>query len=69
VTDGEEKLAAVLAILDHLVPGRLAGTRPPTPQELRATLVVRFPLDEGSAKVRAGGPVDDPEDVPDAGRT
>ncbi|MGI8686848.1 MAG: pyridoxamine 5'-phosphate oxidase family protein [Acidimicrobiales bacterium] len=63
VTDEAEKEAAVLAILEHLVPGRLADTRPPTAKELRATLVVRFGLDEASAKVRSGPPIDDPEDM------
>ena len=31
--------------------------------ELRKTLVLRVPIDEGSAKVRTGGPIDDPEDM------
>ena len=38
-------------------------TRRPTPEELRATLVVRLPIEEGSAKVRSGGPVDDEADL------
>ena len=63
VTDEAEKEAAVRAIVEHLVPGRLAGTRPPSDKELRATLVVRLTLDEASAKVRTGPPVDDPEDM------
>jgi nitroimidazol reductase NimA-like FMN-containing flavoprotein (pyridoxamine 5'-phosphate oxidase superfamily) len=62
VEQDNEKLAAVLAILDHIVPGRGADARPPTPEELRATSVLRFPIDEGSSKVRIGGPIDDPED-------
>lgn len=63
VDDPEEKLAALVAIVDHMEPGRSTATRPPTPEELRATLVVRFPIDEGSAKVRSGGPIDDPDDL------
>lgn len=63
VTDEAEKEAAVLAIVEHLVPGRLTDTRPPAAKELRATLVVRFPLHEASAKVRTGGPIDDPDDM------
>ncbi|MEA3078341.1 MAG: uncharacterized protein QOF60_3249 [Actinomycetota bacterium] len=63
VTDGDEKLSALLAIVDHMEPGRSAACRPPTESELRSTLVVRFPIDEGSAKVRTGGPIDDAEDV------
>lgn len=56
VIDEAGKEKAVMAILEHLVPGRTADTRPPTSEELRATLVVRFPLDEASAKVRTGPP-------------
>jgi nitroimidazol reductase NimA-like FMN-containing flavoprotein (pyridoxamine 5'-phosphate oxidase superfamily) len=63
VDEEEEKRAALLAIVDHLEPGRSERSRPPSPAELRATLVARFPIDEGSAKVRTGGPVDDPADL------
>lgn len=63
VIDDDEKRAALLAIVDHMVNGRSGETRPPTPEELRATLVVRIPIDEGSAKVRSGGPIDEPADL------
>jgi uncharacterized protein len=63
VTDAEEKRQALDAIVEHLVPGRGADARPPTASELRATRVVRVPLDEASAKVRTGGPKDDDEDL------
>jgi nitroimidazol reductase NimA-like FMN-containing flavoprotein (pyridoxamine 5'-phosphate oxidase superfamily) len=63
VTDVEEKRAALAAVVEHIVPGRGADARPPTPAELRATRVVRVPLDEASAKIRTGGPKDDPEDL------
>jgi nitroimidazol reductase NimA-like FMN-containing flavoprotein (pyridoxamine 5'-phosphate oxidase superfamily) len=63
VTDDDEKRAALDVILDHVVPGRAADARPPSPPELRATAVVRFGIVEGSAKIRAGGPLDDPEDL------
>jgi len=63
VEDPNEKRRAVLAIVEHLVPGRSTDSRPPTPEELRATLVVRLGVDESSAKVRTGGPVDDEEDM------
>ena len=63
VTDVEEKRAALAAVVEHIVPGRGADARPPTAAELRATRVVRVPLDEASAKVRTGGPKDDPEDL------
>ena len=63
VTDVEEKRAALAAVVEHIVPGRGADARPPTAAELRATRVVRVPLDEASAKIRTGGPKDDPEDL------
>ena len=62
VTDDDEKRTALLAIVDHMVAGRSTATRLPTAPELRATMVVRLALDEGSVKVRTGGPVDDPAD-------
>ena len=62
VTDPGAKRDALLAIVDHMEPGRSRATRAPTTEELRATLVVRVPIDEGSAKVRTGPPIDDPED-------
>ena len=49
-------------VLDAFIPGRLADVRDPTAQELRATGVLRFALDEASLKVRAGGPIDPEED-------
>jgi len=62
VTDAEEKLAALHAITDHLVPDRWAHTRQPTRKELAATAVLALPLEEASVKVRSGGPKDDEED-------
>ncbi|MGO8958493.1 MAG: pyridoxamine 5'-phosphate oxidase family protein [Streptosporangiaceae bacterium] len=62
VTDADEKLAALRAVTDHLVPGRWEHTRQPNRKELAATAVVALPLDEASVKVRSGGPKDDPED-------
>jgi nitroimidazol reductase NimA-like FMN-containing flavoprotein (pyridoxamine 5'-phosphate oxidase superfamily) len=57
-----ELLAALHAVSDHVVPTWETG-RPPTATELRQTLVVAVPLTEVSAKVRAGGPIDDPADL------
>ncbi len=62
VTDADEKLAALHAVTNHLVPGRWEHARTPTRKELAATAVLALPLDEASVKVRAGGPKDDPED-------
>ncbi|WP_443071869.1 pyridoxamine 5'-phosphate oxidase family protein [Streptomyces sp. WMMC940] len=63
VTDPEEKRAALDALVDHVVPGRSADSRPANAKELAATAVLRLDLDEVSAKVRTGGPNDDPEDL------
>ena len=63
VTDPDVKRRVLAALVDHMVPGRSADTRPPTDAELRSTLVVRVPLDEASAKVRTGPPIDDDRDL------
>ena len=62
VTDPDEKMAALKAIVDHVMIGRWEDVRQPSPQELKATSVIRVPLEEVSAKVRTGPPVDDAED-------
>jgi uncharacterized protein len=62
VTEPTEKLAALRAVTDHLVPGRWEHAREPTRKELAATAVLALPLAEASVKVRSGGPKDDPED-------
>ena len=64
VTDPEEKRAALDALVDHVVPGPLADSRPADAKELAATAVLRLDLDEVSAKVRTGGPNDDPRTWP-----
>lgn len=58
VTERAEKELALRALVEHVAKGRWAEVIPPTPAELDATLVVRFPIDEGSAKVRTGPPLD-----------
>jgi nitroimidazol reductase NimA-like FMN-containing flavoprotein (pyridoxamine 5'-phosphate oxidase superfamily) len=58
----EERLAALEAFTERLVPGRWAEVRAPTPQELKGTRVLALDLTEASAKVRTGPPVDDDED-------
>jgi nitroimidazol reductase NimA-like FMN-containing flavoprotein (pyridoxamine 5'-phosphate oxidase superfamily) len=63
VTDPAEMLAVSAGLLDHLAPGRSLDARAPSATELRATLIVRVPIFEGSAKVRTGGPIEDPEDL------
>jgi nitroimidazol reductase NimA-like FMN-containing flavoprotein (pyridoxamine 5'-phosphate oxidase superfamily) len=63
IEGGAEELAAAAALLDQMAPGRSADARPPTAAERRATLMLRFPIEEGAAKVRTGGPIDEPEDL------
>ena len=62
--EGDDKRRVLDTFVDRLIPGREADlrVRPPTRKELRATTVLEFELAEVSAKVRAGGPVDDEED-------
>jgi uncharacterized protein len=62
VEDPDEKLRAMNALVEHIVPGRTSDARPPTAEEVRATLVVRMPIEEFSAKIRVGPPIDDEED-------
>jgi nitroimidazol reductase NimA-like FMN-containing flavoprotein (pyridoxamine 5'-phosphate oxidase superfamily) len=64
VDDPAEKLAALEAFTEKLLPGRWAEARRPTRKELKATSVLTLPLDEASAKIRDGGP--DDGDTPDA---
>jgi nitroimidazol reductase NimA-like FMN-containing flavoprotein (pyridoxamine 5'-phosphate oxidase superfamily) len=58
------KSAALARIVEHMLPGRTAEARAPSPSELRQTRVLSVPLEEVSAKVRTGGPIDDPDDMP-----
>jgi nitroimidazol reductase NimA-like FMN-containing flavoprotein (pyridoxamine 5'-phosphate oxidase superfamily) len=62
VTDPDEKVAALRCLTNQIVPGRWDQVRPPTEKELKATSVLSLPLEEVSAKVRTGGPIDDDED-------
>ncbi|EYT78055.1 hypothetical protein CF54_39505 [Streptomyces sp. Tu 6176] len=63
VTDPEEKRTALDALVDHVVPGRSADSRPGNPKELAATAVLRLDLAEVSAKLRTGGVNEEPEDL------
>jgi hypothetical protein len=63
VEDAAERLRALEALTNHVLPGRWAEVRPPNLQELRATEVLALPLAEASAKVRTGPPKDDMEDM------
>jgi nitroimidazol reductase NimA-like FMN-containing flavoprotein (pyridoxamine 5'-phosphate oxidase superfamily) len=63
ITDPAEKSVALAKIVDHMLPGRTADAREPTGAELDQTRVVWLALDEVSAKVRTGGPIDDDHDM------
>jgi hypothetical protein len=62
VEDEQEKLAALEAIVEHIVPGRWSEARPPSENEMKATTVLALSIEEASAKVRTGPPADDEED-------
>jgi hypothetical protein len=62
VDEPAEKLAALRALSEHIIPGRWADSRRPNEKELKATSILRLPIDEFSAKVRIGPAVDDEED-------
>lgn len=62
ISDEMEKLGALRALTEHIVPQRWSEARPPNEQELKATTVLVLPLQEASAKVRTGDPVDNVED-------
>jgi nitroimidazol reductase NimA-like FMN-containing flavoprotein (pyridoxamine 5'-phosphate oxidase superfamily) len=59
----EDKLYGLEVIVGHITPGRWNDARRPSSQELKATSVLRLPIDEASAKVRAHGAKDEPEDL------
>ncbi len=62
IVEPTEKMTAIEAFTERLIPGRWDEVRPPTAKELKAIQVLALPLDEASAKLRAGPPIDDEED-------
>jgi hypothetical protein len=62
VEDPAEKLEALRLLSEHIIPGRWNDARLPNERELKATSVLRLPIEEFSAKVRTGPPIDDEED-------
>lgn len=62
VTDADEKYAALEAFTEHTIPGRWPEIRWPNELEMKATSVLRLPIEEASAKIRTGDPKDDEED-------
>lgn len=62
ITDEAEKNDALFAFTEHLINGRWDDVRQPNSKELKATTVLRLPINEASAKIRTGDPIDDEED-------
>ncbi|MBX2863711.1 MAG: pyridoxamine 5'-phosphate oxidase family protein [Leptolyngbyaceae cyanobacterium MAG.088] len=62
VSEREEKMQALYAFTEHVMLGRWAETREPNEQELTGTTVLALPIDEASAKIRTGPPIDDAAD-------
>jgi len=62
VIDSREKVAAMRAFTNHVVPGRWDEVRSPTDQEMKGTTVLALGIEEASAKVRTGPPIDDDAD-------
>jgi len=60
--DSDEKIEALRVLAEHIIPGRWDDARQPNERELKATSVLRVPIEEFSAKVRTGPPIDDEED-------
>jgi hypothetical protein len=62
VENPAEKMEALRIFTEHVMKGRWDDVRQPTEQELKSTMVLALPLEEVSAKVRTGGPIDDEAD-------
>jgi uncharacterized protein len=62
VTDPQEKLEALRLLSEHIIPGRWAESRQPNEKELKATSILKLPIEEFSAKVRQGPVIDDEDD-------
>jgi hypothetical protein len=63
LTDDADKLHGLEIVTEHVIRGRWQDSRPPTAQELKATSVLRLPIEEASAKLRTHGVKDEPEDI------
>ena len=62
IEEREARLAALFALSEHIIPGRWAEVRGPSESELQQTTVLSLPIEEASAKIRTGPPLDDEED-------
>jgi hypothetical protein len=63
VTDPTEKLAALKALVDHVMPGRWGDAREPNDGELKVTMIAALTINEASAKIRSGPPADAKADL------
>src|SRR5919201_1702257 len=63
LTEPDQKLAALKAIVEHLIPGRWRDARAPNDKELATTMILALPLHEASAKIRSSSPKDAQADV------
>ena len=64
VTDADEKRRVLALLVDKVSPGRAGAVRAPSDKELRATSMLALPLNEVSAKVRVGGPIEEADEAP-----
>jgi hypothetical protein len=62
VDDPEEKMSALVALSEHIIRGRWNDVREPTELEMKQTTVLSLTLEEASAKLRTGPPLDDDAD-------
>ena len=62
IEEREEKLQALFALSEHMIRGRWQDVREPSEAELKQTTVLSLPIEEASAKIRTGPPLDDEED-------
>jgi nitroimidazol reductase NimA-like FMN-containing flavoprotein (pyridoxamine 5'-phosphate oxidase superfamily) len=62
IEEPKAKRQALRALVEHLIPGRWDDCRQPNAKEMKATWILEIPIDEASAKIRTGGPIDDDED-------
>jgi len=62
VEDPKEKVEALRVLSEHILPGRWKDSRQPNERELKVTSVLRLPINDFSAKVRQGPPIDDEQD-------
>jgi uncharacterized protein len=63
VLDPDAARRALACVVDHVVPGRTAESRPPTDAELRKSAVLLLPIESASMKMRTGGPLEEPDDL------